>query len=144
MPQSLNASPGVHISNKDGLDHRSETHYTKLCRVVLDEFGVSSDSASINLVFIDEETREALSVANPDRFGKTPWVGAFVNPGLIFMVGSSESDDTFIHEYLHSLQVRGLVFQDVPVSAVHTVIQESEGLLLGSASYLQMLKVRPQ
>ena len=144
LPSSLSTLPGVHIRSFDGKCHRSAEYYDALRRVILKEFHIPYDPTAINLVFIDECTRETMNLANPDRFGSADWLGAFVAPSLIFMVGDSESDDTFMHEYLHSLESRGLLFADVPRSSVHTLIQQDEGLLLGSDSYLQFLKTRPR
>ena len=142
IPASLNDAPGVHIRSYDGKSHHSEVYYAALRNVVLKEFHLPPDSSAINLVFIPEELRESLNSSNPDRFGGADWSGAFLNPSLIFIVGTEESDDTFMHEYMHSLQVRGLLFCNVPHSVVHQVITRDEGLLLGSDSYLQFLKAR--
>ncbi|MGA9120290.1 MAG: hypothetical protein WB699_13085 [Bacteroidota bacterium] len=142
VPASLSNKPGVHIKSYDGKSHHSQDYYSALRNVVLKEFDIPSDSSAINLVFITEDLRESLNSSNPARFGAADWTGAFLTPSLIFIVGTEESDDTFMHEYMHSLQVRGLIFSDVPHSVVHEVITQDEGLLLGSASYLEFLKTR--
>lgn len=140
LPASLSAEPGIHIRSFDGKKHHNAAYYEGLRQVVLREFNIPFDSTAINLVFIGEEMREKMNVSNPDRFGTADWLGAFVPPSLILMVGDRESDDTFIHEYLHSLETRGLLFSDIPKPSVHALIQQDEGLLLGSDSYLEFLK----
>ena len=130
-PASLDASPGIHIQSFDGKNHRSVQHYEALREIVATEFGLQPDSSCMNLIFIDEALREALNVDNPERFHGEDWCGAFVTPSLIFILGEDEADDTFMHEYLHMLQSRGLVFKDVPLTAIHHAIFDSEGLLLG-------------
>ncbi len=142
VPQSISATPGIHIRSFDGKSHRSAEYYDALRNVVLREFKIPYDSSALNIVFIGEEMRESMNVANPDRFGTADWLGAFVPPSLIFIVGDNESDDTFMHEYLHSLEYRGMLFTDVPRMSVHSLIQQDEGLLLGSDSYLEFLKTR--
>ncbi len=141
VPASVSSTPGIHIRSFDGKCHHSEEYYEGLRKVVLKEFNILSDSTALNLVFISEDLRETMNLANPDRFGTADWLGAFVSPTLIFIVGD-ESDDTFMHEYMHSLQSRGLLFADVPRTSVHTLIQQDEGLLLGSDSYIEFLKTR--
>jgi hypothetical protein len=140
VPCSLSSAPGVHIRSFDARTHHPADYYEALRAVVLKEFHLPPDSSAINLVFITNELRESLNAGNPARFGTADWTGAFLTPSLIFIVGSEESDDTFMHEYMHSLQVRGLMFTDLPHGVVHDAISQDEGLLLGSDSYLQFLK----
>ena len=141
-PLSLDPSPGIHVYSYDGKAHRSAEHYTALRRVVLQEFRLPEDSVSIDLVFIDPQLRETLYTNNRGRFQSAEWCGAFITPTLIFMLGDEESDDTFMHEYMHSLQDRGVLFHDVHASTVHQLIEKNEGLLLGSKSYLEYLKAK--
>ena len=144
-PESLDASPGVHIHVYDGKVHRPVDHYSSLCRIVLTEFGLPSDSLpGINLVFIDEDVRQQIITNNATRFQSADWYGVFIAPSLILISGEQESDDTFMHEYMHFLQQRGLLFKNVPMSAVHHLIEQNEGLLLGSKGYLEYLKTRPK
>ncbi len=138
---SLDPTAGVHVSVQDSAVHRGEDHYGSLCRVVLKEFGLPADTLpSIDLVFINRETRDILSRNNPGRFENSDWCGAFLEPSLILMLGEEESDDTFMHEFLHYLRQHDLLFQGVPASAVHRLIEQNEALLLGSESYLKCLK----
>jgi hypothetical protein len=140
-PISLGTSNGVNISVYDGKEHKDSEYYNSLCRVVLKEFGLPSDSiAPIGLVFVDQELRDVLNGHNAVRFKPADWCGVFVKPSLIIMLGEEESDDTFMHEYLHFLQQMGLLFNNVHASSVHQLIEENEGLLLGSKSYLEFLK----
>jgi hypothetical protein len=140
-PASLPPAPGVHISSYDAKTHKDSAYYTGLCRVVLKEFGLPTDSVpQVDLVFITEEMREELESCNYDRFGSSDWTGAFINPSLVFIIGESESDDTFMHEFMHLLQQKGRLFPTVPFSAVHPLIEMNEGLLMGSRSYLEFLK----
>jgi hypothetical protein len=138
-PLSLKATSGVHVEQHDGKVHKSAAHYEALCRVVLREFGVKLDTVALNLVFIGEDLRDNLSRNNHLRFQTKDWTGAYVPPSLIIMVGEEESDDTFMHEFMHHLNDRGLLFVNIPASRVHAAIEKSEGLLLGSRSYLQYL-----
>jgi len=143
FPKSLDTTPGVHVRAEDGRTHRGSDHYSGLCRVVLQEFGIPADTPiTIDLVFIDRETRDRLHDNNATRFESSDWCGAFIAPSLILMVGEEESDDTFMHEFMHYLQQKGLLFSTVPFSAVHPLIERNEGLLLGSKSYLEFLKTR--
>jgi hypothetical protein len=143
-PRTLSDAPGVHLYSYDGRSHRSTEYYTALRKIVQGEFQVQPDSSAIDVVFIDEELREELNNANPDRFEAADWSGAFISPCLILILGERESDDTFIHEYLHFLQTRGLIFQHSPQSILHQLITQDEGLILGSKSYLLFLKKRPR
>jgi len=138
-PISLKVASGVHIEQHDGKPHKSASHYEALCRVVLREFNVTLDTVAINLVFIGEDLRDHLSKNNHLRFQTKDWTGAYVPPSLILMFGDEESDDTFMHEFMHYLNDRGLLFTNIPASRVHAAIEKSEGLLLGSRSYLQYL-----
>jgi hypothetical protein len=138
-PRSLEVSSGVHVEQHDGNVHKSEAHYEALCQVVMHEFNVHLDTIAISLVFIGEDLRDNLSRNNHLRFQTKDWTGAYVPPSLIIMVGDEESDDTFMHEFMHYLNDRGLLFTNIPASRVHAAIEKSEGLLLGSKSYLQYL-----
>jgi hypothetical protein len=138
-PLSLRVSRGVHVEQHDGRSHKTPAHYEALCQVVIKEFGVSLDSIALNLVFIGENLRDHLSKNNQLRFQAKDWSGAYVPPSLILMVGEEESDDTFMHEFMHYLNDRGLLFTNVPASRVHAAIEKNEGLLLGSRSYLDYL-----
>lgn len=142
FPKSFVPESGVHISTYDGRDHKSAVHYEALCHVVHEEFGLTNDSIRVNLVFVDSSMMKLLTANNPARFHGTEWQGVFIKPYMIIMLGEEESDDTFMHEYMHALQQRGLLFAQVHPSVVHQVIYENEGLLLGSKSYLQFLKSR--
>jgi hypothetical protein len=144
LPESLDASPGVHLYTHDGLEHRSSSHYATLCRIVNAEFGIKVDSLSVHVVFIDQETRDRMRTNNPTRFREQDWLGAFIQPSLILILGEEESDDTFMHEYMHMLRSHGLLFPDAQPSSVHTLIDWNEGLLLGSKAYLDYLKTRPK
>jgi hypothetical protein len=140
LPKSLDFSRGVHIKAYDGKRHRGADHYEQLCRVVNKEFGLPDDSVCVNLVFVDQALRQSLNANNPVRFQSADWCGAYIRPYMILMLGEEESDDTFMHEYMHALQVRGVLFKNVPFSAVHQLIDMNEGLLMGSRSYLEFLK----
>lgn len=141
-PLSLPAGPGVHVFAYDGRAHKSAEHYNALCRVVLKEFGIHEDSLCVTLVFVDADLQEKLNDNNPDRFVVKSWYGVSIKPGLIMMLGEDESDDTFLHEFMHLLVHRGVLFQDIAPSEVHHVIEMNEGLLLGSKSYLEFLKAK--
>jgi hypothetical protein len=143
-PQSVSARPGVHVQSYDGRAHMDSAYYNGLCRVVLQEFGLPPDSLpAIDLVFVDRATQEKLTSGNAARFASPDWTGAFIRPSLILIVGEEEADDTFMHEFMHVLQQDGRLFQDVPFAAVHQLINQNEGLLLGSRSYLEFLKRKP-
>ena len=144
VPGSFSTGWGVHIHAYDGREHKSEEHYENLCRVVMDEFGITNDSVSVNLIFVDSELKDKLNHNNPDRFYSPSWVGVFIKPTLIFMLGEEESDDTFLHEFMHSLHYRGLLFSNVDESDVHQLIHVNEGLLMGSRSYLEYLKTKQE
>jgi hypothetical protein len=139
-PESLTSTPGVHITVQDGMRHQPAAHYEALCQVVLNEFGVHAEAITLNIVFIGEDLRNHLSRNNQTRFETKDWAAAFVHPSLILLVGELESDDTFMHEFMHYLHDRGLLFANVPESRVHATILRNEGLLLGSRSYLEYLK----
>ena len=139
-PLSMNYEQGVHIFSYDNLTHKSSEHYENLCRVVIREFGLTLDTICVNLVFVDEALQEHLNENNPERFRSTSWLGVYISPVLILMLGEEESDDTFLHEYMHALHTAGLLFGNVPESEVHSLIHLNEGLLLGSRSYLEYLK----
>jgi hypothetical protein len=143
-PVSMDFSPGVHVYAYDGLEHKSEEHYTNLCKVVLKEFNLHADSISIMLVFLDSALQERLIKNNPARFQAAQWYGVCIKPALILMAGEDESDDTFMHEFMHSLYHRGLIFRNVQPAEIHPLIDMNEGLLLGSKSYLEYLKTRPR
>lgn len=139
-PESLTSAPGIHLLIRDGLQHKAASHYEALCQVVIREFGIRCDAFSLNIVFIGEDLRDHLSRNNQTRFEAKDWTAAYVHPSLIFMVGADESDDTFMHEFMHFLNDRGLLFANVPGSRVHATITRNEGLLLGSKSYLEYLQ----
>ena len=140
-PLSASAGPGVHVRSYDGRAHMDSAYYNGLCRVVMHEFGIPADSLpSIDLVFVDRQTRVKLTKGNAARFASSDWTGAFIRPSLILVVGEEEADDTFMHEFMHVLQQSGRLFVNVPFSSVHKVIEQNEGLLLGSKSYLEFLK----
>ena len=143
-PVSVDFPPGVHVYAYDGLEHKSAEHYTNLCKVVLKEFNLSTDSISVMLIFLDSGLRERLIYNNPSRFQSAQWYGVCIKPALIMMAGEDESDDTFMHEYMHSLYHLGLLFRDVQPAEIHPLIDMNEGLLLGSKSYLEYLKTRPR
>jgi hypothetical protein len=144
QPGTFELSPGVHIHAHDGRSHRSSAHYLELCRVVASEFDVRIDSISIQLVFIDQKTRDRMSANNRGRFRDEDWTGAYLAPSLILMLGEEEADDTFMHEFMHLLQHRGLLFAAAHPSSVHRIIEENEAMLLGSKTYLEYLKKRPK
>ena len=85
---------------------------------------------------------DRIIAANPGRFQGKDFSGAFIPPGLIVLVGDEESDDTFMHEYLHYLHANGLVFRGVPLDRVHHRIEETEGYLLASRSYIGFLRTQ--
>lgn len=144
-PVSVTARPGVHVQSYDSRPHMDSAYYNGLCRVVLHEFGLHADSLPpIDLVFVDRATQEKLTSGNAARFASSDWTGAFIRPSLILMVGEEEADDTFMHEFMHVLQQNGRLFQHVPFPAVHQLIEQNEGLLLGSKSYLEFLKRKPR
>jgi hypothetical protein len=142
QPLSLSATPGIHIHAYDNRPHKSPEHYEHLCRVVLGEFGIHIDTLSLHLVFVDMELQGTLNALNRDRFHGRRWVGVFIKPMLIIMLGEEESDGTFLHEFMHVLHHRGLLFNDTDEADVHTLININEGLLLGSRSYLEYLKTQ--
>ena len=143
-PLSLPQTAGVHVFVYDNLEHKSTEYYNALFSVVLKEFGVPTDTIpSVDLIFIDQDLRGVLNGNNARRFGSADWCGAFIKPSLIIMLGEEESDDTFMHECMHYLQQQGRLFQDVHSAAVHQMIDRNEGLLLGSKSYLEFLKKKP-
>lgn len=142
-PVSIDLSPGVHIITCDSLSHRSPAHYEALCRIVLTEFGLSTDSICLTLVFVDDSLMELLNRYNTLRFSGTGWHGICINRYLVMVDGSREADDTFMHEYMHVLQQRGVLFTKVPASQVHGVIELNEGLLMGSRRYLNYLRSLP-
>jgi len=144
VPESFSTEAGVHIHVYDGREHKSKEHYENLCRVVMEEFGITKDSISVNLIFVDNELKDKLNHNNPDRFYSPAWVGVFIKPTLIFMLGEEEADDTFLHEFMHSLHYRGLLFMNVDESDVHQLIHVNEGLLMGSRSYLEYLKTKQE
>jgi hypothetical protein len=139
LPLSFNEGPGLHVTTYDGLTHRSEAYYTALCAVVDTEMGVKHAPVRLHVVFVDQETSDRIIAANPGRFQGKDFTGAFIPPGLIVLVGDEESDDTFMHEYLHYLQTNALVFRGVPQDLVHRRIEETEGYLLASRSYINFL-----
>lgn len=140
-PLSVAGRPGVHVQSYDSRPHMDSVYYNGLCRVVLQEFALPVDSLpSIDLVFVDRETQEKMTSGNAARFASPDWTGAFIRPSLILIVGEEEADDTFMHEFMHVLQQNGRLFQNVPFRAVHQLIEQNEGLLLGSRSYLEFLK----
>ena len=139
LPASFNEGPGVHVVAYDGLPHRSAAYYTALCAAVDAEMGVTAGIAQLHIVFVDQETSDRIITANPGRFQGKDFTGAFIPPALIMLVGEDESDDTFMHEYLHYLHTHGLVFQGVPQDAVHRRIEETEGYLLASRRYILFL-----
>ena len=140
-PLSVTAGAGVHVSWYDERVHMDSAYYNGLCRVVLQEFGLPVDTLPpIDLVFVDRETQEKLTRGNAARFASPDWTGAFIRPSLILIVGEEEADDTFMHEFMHVLQQNGRLFQSIPFSTVHRLIEQNEGLLLGSRSYLEFLK----
>jgi hypothetical protein len=143
-PLSLPSSPGIHVHAYDGRPHKSPEHYEHLCRVVLEEFGIHLDTLALNLVFVDMELQGTLNALNRDRFRGKRWVGVFIKPMLIIMLGEEESDGTFLHEFMHALHHRGLLFTDTEESDVHGLINLNEGLLLGSRSYLEYLKTQKE
>lgn len=142
QPRSLSALPGIHIHAYDNREHKSTGHYEHLCSVVLGEFGINIDTLSLNLVFVDAELQRTLNALNRDRFHGQHWVGVFIKPMLIIMLGEEESDGTFLHEFMHALHHRGLLFNDTEEADVHSLININEGLLLGSRSYLEYLKTQ--
>ncbi len=139
LPASFNEAPGLHVIAYDGLAHRSEAYYTALCAVVDSEMGIAASVARLHVVFVDQKTSDRIIAANPGRFHGKDFSGAFIPPALILLVGDDESDDTFMHEYLHFLHTQGLVFRGVPQDAVHRRIGETEGYLLASRSYIRFL-----
>lgn len=139
LPASFNESPGLHVISYDGHDHRSATYYTGLCAVVDTEMRIDAHPLQLHVVFVDQETSDRIIAANPGRFQGKDFTGAFIPPTLIMLVGDEESDDTFMHEYLHYLHTHGLLFRGVPQDAVHRRIGETEGYLLASRSYLRFL-----
>ncbi len=140
-PVSLDTGPGVHIHAYDNRPHHDALHYENLCRVVLKEFNVHLDTLSLNLVFVDGTVQRRLNALNRDRFHNKQWVGVFIKPMLIIMLGEEESDGTFLHEFMHALNNEGLLFADeTQEDSVHELIRVNEGLLLGSESYLRYLK----
>lgn len=142
LPRSFNEAAGLHVTAYDGLTHRSERYYTSLCAVVDSEMAVSHGPIRLHVVFVDQMTCDRIVAANPGRFQGKDLTGAFIPPGLIVLVGDEESDDTFMHEYLHYLQSNGLVFRGVPIDRVHRRIEETEGYLLASAAYIRFLQQR--
>jgi hypothetical protein len=139
LPLSFNEAPGLHVKSYDGLVHRDSSYYEGLCRVVEAEMGITRTPERLHIVFVDQSTSDRIIAANPGRFEGKDFTGAFIAPSLIIMVGEEESDDTFMHEYLHYLHTHGLVFRGVPQSLVHRRIEETEGYLIASASYLSFL-----
>lgn len=144
LPVSFNEAPGLHVTAYDGLPHRSAAYYTALTGVVDAEMGVTPGALRLHVVFVDQETSDRIIAANPGRFHGKDFTGAFIPPGLILLVGDDESDDTFMHEYLHYLHVQGLVFRGVPQDIVHRRIDETEGYLLASRSYIRFLSAHPR
>jgi len=142
QPLSLATQSGIHIHAYDDREHKSAEHYEHLCGVVFREFGIRVDTLSINLVFVDAKLQRTLNALNRDRFRGRRWVGVFIKPMLIIMLGEEESDGTFLHEFMHALHHRGLLFSDAEEADVHSLININEGLLLGSCSYLEYLKTR--
>jgi hypothetical protein len=141
-PASLDSTPGVHVYVTDDRPHRDARHYAALCVVVNQEFAIFPDSLLIHVVFIDQITRDRMRANNPARFRGADWCGAFIEPSLILLLGEEESDDTFMHEYMHLLQSRDLIFRGAHPSSVHHLIEQTEGLLLGSKAYIAYLKNR--
>ena len=142
LPASFNEAAGLHVVSYDARDHRSEAYYTGLCAVVDSEMRVDAHAPRLHVVFVDQQTSDRIIAANPGRFQGKDFTGAFIPPALIVLVGEEESDDTFMHEYLHYLQSHGLLFRGVPQDAVHRRIEETEGYLLASRSYLRFLAER--
>ena len=140
LPLSFSDTPGLHVTSYDGLAHRDSVYYTALCGVVHTEMGIEHVPARLHVVFVDQYTSDRIIAANPGRFAGKDFTGAFIAPSLIIMVGEEESDDTFMHEYLHYLHAQGLVFRGVPQSMVHRRIEEAEGYLIASATYLDLLR----
>jgi hypothetical protein len=140
LPLSFSDAPGLHVMSYDGLTHRDSAHYAGLCRVVDTEMGNTQMLERLHVVFVDQSTSDRIIAANPGRFEGKDFTGAFIAPALILMVGEDESDDTFMHEYLHYLHTRGLIFRGVPQSLVHRRIEETEGYLIASESYLAFLR----
>jgi hypothetical protein len=140
LPSSFNEAPGLHVTSYDGLQHRSEGYYKALCAAVDAEMGIPRSAARLHVVFVDQQTSDRLIAANPGRFQGKDFTGAFIPPALIVLVGDEESDDTFMHEYLHYLHTQGLAFRGVPQDIVHRRIEETEGYLLASHSYIRFLR----
>lgn len=139
-PLSLDLSPGVHLVSCDSLTHRSAAHYEALCRIVLTEFGLPTDSICLTVVFVDDDLMAALKEHNSDRFESDRWQGMYINNYLVMVDGSREADDTFMHEFLHVLNHQSRLFQHVPAGDVHELIRLNETLLMGSQSYLNYLR----
>jgi hypothetical protein len=144
LPSSFNEAPGLHITSYDGRQHRSEVYYAALCTVVDSELCVAQPAERLHVVFVDQETSDRLIAANPGRFQGKDFTGAFIPPALIVLVGDEESDDTFMHEYLHYLHTHGLALRGVPQDRVHRRIEETEGYLLASQSYIRFLSALPE
>ena len=140
LPSSFNETPGLHVVAYDGRLHRSTAYYAALCAVVDSEMGVTCSGERLHVVFVDQETSDRIIAANPGRFQGKDFTGAFIPPALIVLVGEDESDDTFMHEYLHYLHTHGLVFRGVPHDIVHRRIEETEGYLIASRSYIRFLR----
>lgn len=139
LPESFNEAPGLHVVSYDGRSHRSPAYYAGLCAVVDAEMGVATVARQLHVVFVDQKTSDRIITANPGRFQGKDFTGAFIPPALIMLVGEDESDDTFMHEYLHYLHTHGSVFRGVPQDVVHRRIEETEGYLLASRSYIRFL-----
>lgn len=134
--ESLPPTPGIHIRSYDGLEHRDSAHYAALCRIVTTEFGIEPPEGPLHLVFVAQDVVDRMLAANPGRFQGKGFTAVFIEPSLIIMIGAEEADDTFMHEYMHYLNTRGLLFADLSPRAAHRRIEEAEGMLLGSTSYL--------
>ena len=117
-------------------------YYNSLIDVVCSELEVVLDERpALKVVVISQETMQKLVSHNPCRWD-SEWQGSFNPPGLIFL--TPESDDTFIHEFLHWLRFHGLFFvgwEDQLL--IEKAIREMEGSLLGSESYLKFLSQSP-
>jgi hypothetical protein len=140
MPLSLSDRPGIHIYSYDGKT-RDEKSYVMLCRIVNQELAVDiGEEQGLNVVFLDEVTIRLLIESNPDRAWGEKWYGACLDSTLIILDGDSDSHGSFIHEYIHVLHRRGLLFPNLDIGDAEEETSRAESLILGSRAYIEYLQ----
>lgn len=146
FPKSVTVPVDVVVYTEDSLQHHTADYYRALAKVVQFEFGLDSTELPqpVRLVFVSKSLYRLIVTHNQDRFDTTEnYLGTYVGPGLIFMWGKMEADDTFMHEYMHLLHGHGYLFNDVEnEETVHEYVRMDEAMLLGTKTYLNFLRLK--